>query len=197
MLYTQDYQPEAMDYYTEPAWASELLAGRERFMGLVYDPACGSGNICKTFAARGHEVLGTDLAEDRPYGQGGVDFLDESWWPSFIDNIVCNPPYGGAKVAEEFCRKALLLAKNKVCMFLPVAYLASSGRHDFFTNPLTQPQRILVLSNRPSCPPGAKLEVGDIKQAGGKTDYMWVVWTTKHATKPTEIHWLSKDNKNA
>jgi hypothetical protein len=33
------------DFYREPRWAVDALLDVERFDGIVWDPACGSGNI--------------------------------------------------------------------------------------------------------------------------------------------------------
>lgn len=184
------YEKHPQHYYTENSWCAELLADHERFHGLIYDPACGSGNIPKCFAARGHPVMATDIAEDRPYGTGGIDFLADAWRPQ-VDNIITNPPYDGAVLAQAFIEKALTLATKKVAAFVPLQFLASSGRHSFYTEPATRPSRVYVMSSRPSCPPGDKLERGEVIQKGGMRDYMWLVWhLNARQFNPTTIDWL-------
>lgn len=169
------YEKQPEHYYTENPWCAELLADHERFHGLIYDPSCGSGNIPKCFAKRGHAIMATDIAENRPYGTGGIDFLAPAWRPT-VDNIVMNPPYDGATLAQKFIEKALTLATKKVAAFVPLQFLASAGRHAFFTEPATRPQKVYVMSSRPSCPPGDMLERGEVIQKGGMRDYMWLVW---------------------
>lgn len=177
------------NWYPENPWCAEVLADHERFHGLIYDPACGSGNIPKAFLAKGHKVMATDLAADRPYGTGGVDFLADSWSPPGVDNIITNPPYDGATMAQRFIEKALRVATRKVAAFLPLQFLSSQSRHPFFNN--TPPVRLYILSQRPSCPPGDLLLAGKVKQAGGMRDYCWIVWEVQRRSfTPCTVSWI-------
>lgn len=189
-LYDSKYPPEEGEWFQEPQWAVELLVEAEPFEGLIYDPACGSGTIPKVFAGRNHQVQGTDLY-NRGYGLSGINFLTDSVVAaSRYDNIVTNPPYGHARYAELFIRHALPLVRQKAAFFLPLSYLAGQRRHKLFSE--WKPARVYILSNRPSCPPGRLLELGEIEAKGGKPDYCWIVWSNTEPNTHTEMKWLLK-----
>ncbi len=44
---------------------------------------------------------------------------------------------------------------------------------------------------RPSMPPGDKLLAGEVKAAGGKMDYCWMIWCIGHKGATT-AHWLRR-----
>ncbi len=57
------------------------------------------------------------------------------------------------------------------------------------------PAFILVLSRRPSMPPGELLAAGQVEQKGGMHDYCWCVWDQSprmwpDVSRPTELRWL-------
>ena len=157
------YERDADDWYVEPAHAVDWLLARERFVGNVWDPACGGGNIPKRCLIAGHDVIATDLV-DRGYGDGGHDFLRTH---QMVDNVICNPPY---RLGQEFVRQALKCAVRKVAMLLPLSFLESQRRKSLFeTTPVNV---VYVFSPRISMPPGNV----STKATGGKKAYCWIVW---------------------
>ena len=50
----------------------------------------------------------------------------------------------------------------------------------------TNPSYVLVLSRRPSMPPGGR----DLPAKGGMHDFAWVIFDTLRPDYPTEVRWL-------
>lgn len=193
---------DPFDFYTEPAWAVDLLLDAEKYLGKVWDPACGNGTIGRAFARRNHPIHSTDLANDRPYGLGGFDFL--GWTPEdwTAAHIVCNPPFS---LTEDFIRRALTIATKSAAFLVPLKWLASETRQQFFDE-VGRPARVYVLANRASMPPGRLLDPetglyaaddpdGKFKAGqapgGGSIDYCWVVFVPGYGG-PTDLRWLRR-----
>lgn len=175
------YVRDGLDFYVEPIWCTELLLDAEYFLGPIWDPACGSGNVVAACRARRFEVMGSDLAQ-RPGldpRDAGHDFLNDDP-PEPVGSIICNPPF---RHAEAFIRHALEIAEHKVAMILPLKFLASTRRYDLFKSiPVSC---VYTLSSRPSMPPGGVA----VEAAGGFADYCWLVATHGHKGPP--LHdWL-------
>jgi hypothetical protein len=180
------YRRQREDFYTEPAWTVELLLDAEDFSGFVWDPACGAGTIPQACERRGLRAGGTDIAK-RPYGSRH-DFLGDRTPPwDAVANIVCNPPY---RLAEAFIGRALSIADSKVAMLVQAKFPYSQRRHALFT--ARPPTRLYFLSTRPSMPPGDQLLAGTVRPAGGKLDYLWMVWDAARRGGPTECRWLRR-----
>ena len=186
---TSNYQRDADDWYVEPRWCVDLLLDREEVGGLVYDPACGGGNIVKALRARGKHAAGSDR-HDRGYGYAHVDFLAISPLIEQCDCIVTNPPFD---LLEQFVEQAIEVASHKVCILARLAVLESQARYRrlWSTNP---PTRVWVLSKRPSMPPGNR---PDIKAAGGKVAYCWLVWDLTIPRRTTNLGWLCPEPERA
>jgi len=152
------------DWYVEPPDCVESLFDAVAFGGPIYDPACGGGTIPKVARARGYEADGSDLVY-RGFGCGGVDFLRDH---SVRENIVTNPPY---RLAEDFARHALGVTRRSVALVTRISFLNGQKRalSLYEKHP---PSLVLVLSARPSMPPGGT----DIPARGGTADYVWIVW---------------------
>lgn len=198
------------EFYPEPFWPVEQLAEAENWPEKIWDPACGYGTIPQVFNARGHKALGTDLA-DRGYGVGGQDFLSFSRkWVRPTQAIVCNPPFS---LADKFIRQAKQFTTEKAAFLLPLKWLASQTRYDFFEQ-IWIPARIYVLSNRLSMPPGQFIDPetrlfncddpnpkkdgslrwkeGD-EPKGGAVDFCWIVFDHEHCDQDhTTVRWISK-----
>lgn len=181
----------ADEFYVEPVRATEQLLAVEDFAGDVWDPACGQGNVIAALAADGVRAFGTDIRKrvDAPWFLGEFDFLSEARPPLAFENIVFNPPFGRAKLAEAFIRKALGITLAKVAAFVDVRFLAGKDRAAglYAEHP---PSRVWIITPRPSCPPGGYLAAGNVAQ-GGQADYCWLVWDdTISACGPT-LGWLT------
>ena len=191
-----------LEWYVEPERVTDQLLTVERFLGPVWDPAMGGGNIIRSIARAGMICAGTDIVRRKHEADvaklfaGEVDFLSEaaSAWSPFAYqgpalNIVCNPPFYRAKGTEAFIRHALAIATGKVAMFVDIRFLAGDGRaHGLFDE--HPPHRIWIIVPRPSCPPGAYLAEGN-KAGNGASDWIWLVWdkTCKHYGAQTD--WLT------
>lgn len=190
------YARAALDWYVEPRFVVEQLADALDFGdALIWDPACGLGTIPAVFEARGYDVVGSDLV-DRGF-DGCVaphDFLADD--PRFTVSpdkrfvIVTNPPYSFERgIAERFIARALELPALRVAFLLPVGFLASRARHPLFTE--RPPSDVLICSQRPSMPPGERIEeLGAQAFQRGTTDYCWIVWTRPH-DRETRLRWLT------
>ena len=186
---TSNYERDADDWYVEPRWCVDALLDREEVGGLVYDPACGGGNILDALRARGVTRVGTDL-RDRGCGLPGIDFVRAPLPVPQVDCIVSNPPFD---LLEGFVERALQVADDKVCILARLAVLESQARYRRLWN-VNPPTRVWVLSKRPSMPPGNR---PDIKATGGKVAYCWLVWDLKASPGITSLGWLCPEPERA
>ena len=162
------------DFYPTYPAATRALLRNERFLGPVWEPACGAGDISRVLKQEGFSVNSTDLY-DYGYGSSGHDFLTYSG-PRFQGNIITNPPF---KHAQEFIEQALRSCTGKVAMFLRLAFLKGVGRsgkpgrkHLFEATPLST---VYVMSRRVPMQRGRLAEKGD---STGVVAFSWMVWDT-------------------
>ncbi len=193
---------DPLDFYSEPAWAVDLLLDAEKYLGRVWDPACGNGTIGRAFNRRNHNIRSTDIAP-RPYAERALDFLDaDDASYARVDHIVCNPPFS---LTEDFIRRALTIVTRSAAFLVPLKWLASETRQVFFDE-VGRPARVYVLANRASMPPGRLLEAetglyavddpeGKFKAgqapSGGSIDYCWAVFVPRYGG-PTDLRWLRR-----
>lgn len=176
------WEREQHEHYVEPEWVSARLFEVERFEGDIWDPACGFGRIPKAAIQAGYTAAGTDIV-DRGYGQAFFDVRDFLKCEYSWDNIVSNPPFD---IFPAFAAQALKVARRKVAMIWLVRTLpAARWLQD---TPLA---RILLLTPRPSMPPGHVITRGE-KPGGGKQDFCWLIWDKAHEGPPS-IGWLHRD----
>lgn len=180
------------DWYVEPVRATQALLSVERFVGEVYDPACGGGNIVTTLRTAGYLAFGTDIVE-RVTGpviwfRGVHDFLSAERSLFAAPNIVMNPPFFRAKGAEAFIRKALTLARGKVAAFVDIRFLAGGERASGLYAELP-PNRVWIITPRVSCPPGTYLAGGG-KAGNGSSDWCWLVWDLTAPRADTRVGWI-------
>ena len=169
------------DFYVEPAWCSERLFAVEPFVGLIWDPAAGSGTIARAARAVGLSNFTSDIAEHgyRPR----QDFLIAPA-PAAVFSIVTNPPF---RLARAFVERALTLGAVKTAIIFPTARLNSAR----WLKPLPLAKSYL-LTPRPSMPPGEVIGRGE-KPGGGKTDFCWLLFDRTHSGPP-ELWWLHRDD---
>jgi len=167
---------EGPDFFPTPEWATCALIDNEKFVGSIWEPACGDGAMVRILKDTGCPVEATDLY-DRGYGQPGVDFLRTS---RLVENIITNPPYNSA---EGFVESGLKQATRKLCLLLRLAFLEGANRQrTIFAK--TPPARVWVFSERITFYPA-----GAVQKGSGTTAYAWFVWD-KHALSTTELKWL-------
>lgn len=164
------------DFFPTPKWATHALIDNEKFVGNIWECACGDGAMSDVLEKTGNRVISSDLY-DRGYGDGGVDFLKAR---TKVRNIVTNPPYNAA---EGFVSKGLELSEGKFALLLRLAFLEGKNRqHTIFAK--HPPARVWVFSERITFYPA-----GAIQKGSGTTAYAWFVWE-KGSTSGTELKWL-------
>jgi len=201
------FQRHPEDYYIEPEFCSERLFATEHFEGTIVDPSCGSGRI--VLAARAHRERVSRLGDNRITKALGYDIVRRSKvcnedLEDFLtsdyetDNIVSNPPFGlcgkastknGLKEDFAYVKKALATAEKKVALLLPLPWLTGADKGEWLrTTPLA---KVLIITPRPSMPPGPVIEAG-LAPGGGTEDFAWMIWDHKHKGPPT-LGWLNRD----
>ena len=178
-----DKERQKEDFYATDSIAIDKLLSVEKPNNNIWECACGRGDLSVRLEQLGYSVYSTDIV-DRGYGQGGIDFLQQtSPWQG---DILTNPPY---KYAKEFVLQALELIENerKVYMFLKLTFLEGIARYrDLFSK--HPPKTIYVFSQRIMCAKNGKFE--EMKMGGGSAvAYAWYVWEKGFDGKPV-VRWI-------
>lgn len=166
------------DFYPTPAYATHALLKREVFNGDVWEPACGNGAISEVVKEYGNIVKSSDLVV-RGYGEAPVDFLSTD---RSVRNIITNPPFN---LSLEFVQHAKLCAKNKIAMFLKLAFLEGSKRQEMFRDKFFPLSKVYVFSKR------VRLDKNGIPM-GCKSEmiaFAWFIWDSTH-DGPATIDWI-------
>lgn len=186
------YPKDPLEWYIEPRSCVEQLANAIDFGDdLIWDPSCGRGTILDVFAERGHHVVGSDVVDRHPrhkrFYRG--NFLQVTKAPTSGGrplSIVNNPPFSQA--AKFIHRTLSMMPIRRAAFIVPLEFLCSKGRFNLFTR--TPPSHVAYCSERPSMPPGAMVEdMGAKAFKGGKSDFVWIVFTAPHRHR-TESIWL-------
>ncbi len=163
---------EPMDNYPTPDIAVLSLLENETFDGVVWEPACGSGNIARHFK----NCIATDIRYDNVYGKTGIDFLNEY---RRVNHIVTNPPY---RLAQQFVEHALECVDGKVAMLCKLAFLEGKARYSLFKQ---HPVRtVYVFSKRLPL-----TKEGDSRKQSSMIPFAWFVWDKGYQGKTT-VDWI-------
>jgi hypothetical protein len=168
------------DCYDTPPEAVHALLKVERLPWLIWEPACGTGNIVNVLRADGHDVVATDLNNRGcPDSLDRIDFL----LPVKFDceAIVTNPPFA---LAEKFVAIALDRAPL-VIMLLRLAFYESARRSYILDN--GKLARIHVFANRLPMMHRAGWEG---RKANSGMAFAWFIWDRLHRG-PTSIDRIS------
>lgn len=169
------------DFFPTPAWATYALIDNERFVGEIWESACGDGAMSRVLDQTGSTVVSSDLY-NRGFGEVGVDFLRVD---RRAENIITNPPYNSA---EGFVVSGVRNANKKFALLLRLAFLEGTNRaNTIFSR--TPPNRVWVFSERITFYPSRVAKVGS-----GTTAYAWFVWDK--AASGTELKWLKPGYKS-
>lgn len=181
----EDREPN--DFYsTDPKAVDVLHDLLEHRCGydncIIYECACGTGNISKKLEAMGYVVVSTDIV-DRGYGVAGIDFLKVNSLPDGCTTIITNPPY---RFATEFILHALdLLPENgTAAFFMNISYLSGKDRYRrlYATGAL---EKIIVFSNRVHC------YKNDVPSGhSSPVNYAWYIFRKGNTLAP-KIEWTS------
>ena len=182
------WERHPQDWYVEPEWCSRRLFQHVPFIGDILDPACGFGRIVIEAGRAGHEAYGMDIVRRTTHINVEVcDWLepDGRCW----DNIVSNPPFSLCSGDRPlFIERCLQRARDRVAMLLPVKWLSAEKRSRWLQG--TPVEIILMITPRPSMPPGPVIEAGE-KPGNGLADFCWIVW--RHGADGSQFGWLRRD----
>ena len=165
------------DFYPTPPEATYSLLDREKFIGNIWECACGDGAISKILEEKKYNVYSSDLI-DRGYGDTGIDFLKTY---KRTDNIITNPPF---KLGTEFVYQACHLASKKVAMLCRINFLEGVARGKMFRN--TPLKNVYVFSRRITF---INPDSGKKSHGGGMLAFAWFIWEKGYDNKPT-IDWI-------
>jgi hypothetical protein len=187
---THIFTPDADGHYVDPRWCSSRLFDVEFFGApgaLLFDPACGWGNIPRAAAAAGYAVMASDVVDRRRELEDVefhiCDFLERSPVRS-VRSIVSNPPF---KYVKEFCEHALEVATYKTAMLVPLRRLPAARWLERM--PL---ETIYLPTPRPSMPPGSWIAAGN-NPGGGSQDFAWIVFNKSMTPAAPRLRWLHRD----
>jgi hypothetical protein len=154
--------------------------------GPIHDPCCGIGTVVDAASNEGLQATGADIV-DRADGRFPVrDFLAEE---TRYTNLAFNPPY---RLTLEFVQHALASVAHRghVAALVPLGFLASQRRYPLFNR--AEFALTLVLSRRPSLPPGDLLkQCGESIRHSGSIDYVWVAWQRGRVVWCPAIRWAA------
>jgi len=86
---------------------------------VIWEPACGKGNLVKEFERQGYKVIGTDVL----YGQNFLNYEAKGY-----DIIVTNPPYS---IKEKFLSRCYELCMP-FALLMPLTGLESEKRQKLY-----------------------------------------------------------------
>jgi hypothetical protein len=155
-----------LDHYPTPPHATQALVDRERFTGLILEPACGTGAIVQVLRRHGYNVRATDLFD-------GENFFART---ETVPNIITNPPYSHSLA---FIIHAKKIAIRKIAMLLPVEFLHGGTRYELFQDRRFPLKIVYVFSSRLSFGAETHATVG----------HAWYVWDRRHKGAPI-IRWI-------
>jgi len=157
-----------VDFYATPQEVTKALI---TFLDIpkdkiIWECACGKGNMSKVIEEAGYRVISTDLYE-RGYGEK-VDFLTIPKGKINCNWIITNPPFSKS---VEFIKKSYDLGVEGFAFLLKSQYWHSKKRLSLFEK--TAPAYILPLTWRPDFLFGEK--------SGSPTmEVLWTVWTKRN-----------------
>lgn len=175
-----DYERAEHDFYATDCRAIDELYKVIGVPKNVWECACGAGHLSKRMEQLGSKVISTDLI-DRGYGEGGIDFLNESKLKAPV--IITNPPYRHAK---EFVLHSIELGAETVCMFLRITFLEGINRQELFQK--YPPHTVAVFVRRIQV---ARNGDPEMFQKNSAACYAWFIWQKGYTGKP-EIIWINK-----
>jgi hypothetical protein len=161
----------SLDDFPTPPWATRALvehvvASKASLSSMnCLEPACGRGHMSVALAEYFGKVVSSDVFD---YGFGNVaDFLKAKYDNQSFDWVITNPPF---KLAEEFIKRSLKIARHGVAMLTRTVFIESVGRYEglFKPNPPTAfaqfTERVPMVKGRID------------KKASTATGYGWIVW---------------------
>ena len=169
------------DFPTQP-WGTRALfehvLPREAYSGkTAWEPCCNRGYMVRPISEYVGHVYATDVFD---YGWSGMDAQEDFLFPGIsapwpVDWIVANPPF---RLAEEFIRKSLDVARIGCAMLVRTSFLEGVGRYArlYCKKP---PTIIAIFTER------LPLVKGRVdRKASTATSYSWLVWLQNEPPRP-------------
>lgn len=172
------YERIANDLYSTPVWVTEVLCHMITLPSVVWEPACGTGQMSAVLEEH-TSVVSTDL-HTYNYGGDGINFLTTDVWPVGCGAIVTNPPYSDGK-AEKFVRRALEIAiprKAMVAMLLRHEWDCAAERGDLFDRRDFAAK--ITLRKRPRWIDGTT--------ESPRFNFAWFIWKPDHRGVPAALY---------
>ena len=110
-------KPSGLDDYQTPPGALDILYPYLPKSWLIWECACGNGNLVSALRSQGYEVIGTDKEHD---------FLT-SPVPEGVNCIITNPPYS---LKSEFVARCFVLGLP-FALLMPLSALEGKERQVF------------------------------------------------------------------
>jgi hypothetical protein len=180
------YKKSEYEWYVETEYSVKNLLDTVQFSKLkgIHDPCCGKGTIPKVCESYNYNVTGSDIV-DRANGKYPVkDIFSDN---EAYDNFITNPPFSYSEQVIEHCLNHVKWG-GKVAILATEKFLFSQKRNKLF-QPDTGMKHVVILSKRPSMPPGELLEAhGEAIRGSGSIDFVWLVWQAGW-TQGTDIKW--------
>lgn len=178
---------ELRDYYaTDPSVVRDILR-HETFYHHLLEPCCGGCFMVNELRKSGYEVDAYDIiARSKDVRQ--ADFLTYDWEKEKQKmDVITNPPY---TAVIDFIRKALEICKNKVAILMPLRYLSSQERYDFYKE--YPPCRVYAYTNRIRIAKNGKFE--EYEKGQNLEIYAWYIWEREYKGD-TILKWITNIEK--
>lgn len=189
MLGNSGYDRREKDaYWTEPRVTEAILGRIGLASGLVWEPACGRGDMVQVLHERGYQVVASDVERHWDVDLGcrfeRRDFFAYTEAPRGISSIFTNPPFDHV---ERFVRHALELTepmRGMVVVVLRNEWDCAGGRRDLFEHQAFSAKYILTF--RPRWDWWGR----DKSKASPRHPFSWFVWDWANDGERPTIGWL-------
>lgn len=177
--------PDSLDYFPTPPFATRALceflaAELGALRGFsAWEPACGELHMVRPLREYCGSVRASDVHRYAPDHEL-LDFAMLGHLEAPVDLIISNPPF---RLAEEFIKTGLKVARRAVAMLVRSAFLEGQERHETLWRQ-RPPSFVLQFVERVAMLEGRLVRAGDVdpfaEKEGTKvssaTAYCWIVW---------------------
>jgi hypothetical protein len=182
---------DSLDDFPTPPWATRalvehVLGNKEALKSMsCLEPACGAGHMAKVLREYFAEVRCSDI---HPYGYGDiVEFVRTPHEANSVEWVITNPPF---KLAEDFIRKSLNIARSGVAMLTRTVFIESVGRYERLFRD-TPPTKFAQFTERVPMVKG-RLD----RKASTATGYGWIVWEKDNCAVGPRLVWVPACRKH-
>jgi hypothetical protein len=175
---------DSPDDFPTPPWATraliEHILGTDNVRGLTcLEPAAGRGYMARPLNEYFSDV---DAADAYNYGVYPLrDFLTYPYESQSHDWVITNPPF---RLAEEFVKRSLFVAKRGVAILARTVFLESVGRY----NSIFRHSPPSIFSQFSERVPMVKGRVDP--KASTATGYAWFIWDKMEDGISPKLTWI-------